>query len=457
MRRSFLLLFVFLTITIFSYGQGFHLKGTITGLAHADVFFMQDFAVSQQIIDTVQTDAHGSFDISLPANLPIGMYRIMTNSGQMFDLIYNKEDISFKTSGFQANSTIHIITSLENQLYYKYLNVKLSNQLKINILDPTLKYYPKNDSFYLVLKHQVMDLYSQINAVSNWVTQQYPKTLAAHFIRLDRPVTPNFNQIAYQPEENLKRNYFKGVDFQDTLLLRSSLLTAKIVGYLGLYQEQGMHKEEVEQAFTQAVDTLLAKTLVNEQIYEYTLNYLVHGFEEFGFEHLLQHIAAIQQLGLFPDHSLKKQALETKLELIKRLAIGKTAPDFSARDMEGKKIRLSKLKADTTLLIFWASWCPHCTASLPKLKKFYDPAHPERLQIIAISVDDNKKEVEKAIQDEHYPWINIAHLKGWDGPIADEYGVSSTPTFFLLDKNKKIIAKPISITVLENLLEKSRP
>ena len=456
MRRTLVFIMLILVSITGGFAQGYHLRGTIPGLNQSEVYLMQDFAVSQQMIDTLKTDPSGSFDVILPEDLPVGMYRLMTSSGLMFDLIFNKEDITFQTTGFQTDDQIQIISSVENQLYYKYLNIKLNNEQKINILDPVLDYYPENDSFYSVVKSQVMNLYAQIKGVSNWAIQQYPNTLAAHFIRFDRPQIPDFKLKPSRQKQKLKEDYFKGIDFQDTLLLRTGMLTSKIVGYLSLFQEKGMNKDEVEKAFTQAVDTLLQKTVVNEQIYEYTLNYLVRGFDQFGFDHLLEHIASIQQLGRFHDHSLKKQALENKLNLIQRLADGNTAPDFTARDLQGKKIRLSKIKADKTLLVFWASWCPHCTSSLPRLKKFYDPQHPEKLQIIAISVDDDKKAVEQAIKDEAYPWVNIANLKGWDGPIADKYGVSSTPSFFILDKDKKIIAKPGSIEMLENILKKDK-
>lgn len=453
MRRAILIFIVVAFGMQTIVAQGYHLKGTIPGLSHADIYLMQDFAVSQQMIDTLTTDQQGAFDVILPDDLPIGMYRLMTESGLMFDLIFNHEDIAFKTTGFQTDDQIQIVQSIENQLYYKYLNIKLNNQQKINILTPTLNYYPKSDSFYTVLKTQLIHLYAQIEAVSNWVVQTHPGTLAAHFIRFDRPQLPDFDLNQEEQQSALKANFFKGVDFNDTLLLRSGLLTSKIVSYLSLYQKKGMNQQEVEKAFTQAVDTLLQKTLVNESIYEYTLNYLVRGFDQFGFEHLLEHIAQVQQLDRFPGHSLKKQALKAKLAAIVRLADGRFAPDFTARDLQGHRIKLSKIKADKTLLVFWASWCPHCTASLPKLKKYYNPEHPERLQIIAVSVDTDLKAVTKAIKQEHYPWINIAQLKGWDGPIAQAYDVSATPTFFLLDKDKKIIAKPRSIEMLDQILK----
>ena len=104
------------------------------------------------------------------------------------------------------------------------------------------------------------------------------------------------------------------------------------------------------------------------------------------------------------------------------------------------------------MLIFWASWCPHCTATLPGLEKYYNARDTKNLQVIAVSIDTDKKDVEKAVKDEGYQWPVIAQLKGWDSPIAVNYNVSATPTFFLLDQNKKIVLKTTDVKVLDSFL-----
>ena len=452
-KRKIVLLLSAVLISGISFGQTFNLRGTVPGMSNTDVYLLQDFANSQRMVDTARTDVSGSFDFTMRPDMPVGMYRIMTPTGQMFNVIYNRENIDFVATGMDANDFIQVKQSVENLIYYKYLHVKTTNELKINILRPVLDHYPQNDPFYHVIKNQVEKLQDQIATVAHNLIRNNPGTLAAHFIAMDEPVKLNLNIPSAQQNEELKKTYFKNVDFNDTLLLRTNLLTAKLVGYLTLFQNRNMNKKAMEKAFVAPVDTILKKAQVNEKMYLFSLNYLVKGFEDFGFENLLQHIATHQHLADFPGNSLQKTALQKKLRLIIELAIGKTAPDFTARTLKGKKIQLSKVKANNTLLVFWASWCPYCKAALPKLEKYYDPDHPEKLQIIAVSVDESKKPVEKEIKKEGYNWINIAELKGWDSPIAEMYGVSSTPTFFLLDKDKRIIAKP-NIGKLEKLLQK---
>ncbi len=67
----------------------------------------------------------------------------------------------------------------------------------------------------------------------------------------------------------------------------------------------------------------------------------------------------------------KFQELQHKIELIQQLAIGKTAPEFVAEDIDGNLIKLSEIQAQKTLLFFWASWCPHCKEMIADINDIY--------------------------------------------------------------------------------------
>ena len=115
---------------------------------------------------------------------------------------------------------------------------------------------------------------------------------------------------------------------------------------------------------------------------------------------------------------------------------------------------LDKIKSEKTVIVFWASWCPHCTDILPTLQEYYNPDNTSQLEIIGISIDTDAESWKQALNGYQFNWINIAELKGWDGPIVEQYGIAATPTFFVLDENKKIIAKPANDTDLRAILEK---
>lgn len=439
-RNLFLLLFLITGISLSA--QDFSISGTIVGLENQDVYLLQITGDNRKIVDTVQSDITGSFIFELEQDFPVGQYAVLAGPGQMIELLFNNENIQFVTTGSSANDQVQIIESVENLIYYDYLNIKGMNLYKLDLLYPVVEYYPKDDEFYKSSLTKVMALQNQINERVEKLVSENPNTLSSRVLRVDRPIFADPQMSLEMQKLYLKSNYFKDEDFLDTLLLNTNILTGKIISYLQLYQDQRLSQEALEQQLIMAVDTVLAKAFVDQQVYEFVINFLIRGFEAIGFEKGLEHIANHNLLAELCVNTERKEELENKMELIKKLAIGQPAPDLEAVDFAGNNIRLSEVLADKILLVFWASWCPHCNDILPTIKEFYDPENTAKLQVIGISIDESETEWRKAVDEYGYNWINIAELKGWNGPIIDEYGIVATPTFFVLDKEKNIIAKP---------------
>lgn len=449
-KSTFILIFLLFGFQLLA--QDVTIKGLIPGLSSGDIYLVRSFAGPQKIVDTARINQDGTFTFNMKGQ-PVGMYKVLTNTGMAIKILYDKHPVEFKAGSFQPGAQIDIIHSKENKIFYRYLRVQQANVTKLNLLEPVIQYYPHSDPFWQTVKNKAEQLQNQIQQTVSAIEAKFPHSMAAKFIELDRPLNLPLTLTPDEKTNLEKKEYFKYVDFNDTLLLHTDLFTKKIVGYLSLYQKQEMSKDDVERAFIPAVDTILNKASVNEKVYLFTLHYLIGGFEEFGFQKLLLHIAKNNKLNIFPNNSPLKTELQEKVYEIIHLAPGQPAPDFKAKTIKGQTIELYKIKAKKTLLVFWASWCPHCTAALPKLEKFYNPDNTKNLQIIAISVDTDKKSVEKAIKDEGYKWPVIAQLKGWDSPIAVTYGINATPTFYLLDQNKRIILKTENLQTIEQQLK----
>lgn len=349
---------------------------------------------------------------------------------------------------------VQIIESVENLIYYDYLYLKGYNLYKMELLGPLLQQYPREDIFYKTILTEYQSLGTEIVERVRSLSTDNPNTLASRFIKTDSPLFTDPELSSTQKTNFQRSHYFDLTDFSDTLLIRSSILTSKVIGYLSLYQNKDMTKEVMENSLLIGVDTILEKAMANQQVYEFVIDFLVDGFQAVGFEGGLEYVAAQNQLEQFCENTERKAELENKMELIKKLSIGKTAPDFSTIDLHGKQIKLSEIGAKKTVLVFWASWCPHCDEILPELKNYYDPLNTDELEIIAISLDELDTDIRSAVDKGSYNWINIAELKGWDGPVVLEYGIAATPSLFILDENKTIIAKPANIFELKEILEK---
>ena len=141
--------------------------------------------------------------------------------------------------------------------------------------------------------------------------------------------------------------------------------------------------------------------------------------------------------------------------------IGRKASEFLdfygrpfMKDVDGKLHTLQEVNSKYTLLVFFGPTCGHCKKELPKIKHTLDSLLSISIDIktFAVATEFDKGEWEKFINDQNInDWLNVADINHDDegNPVAssdwrDKYDIYSTPVIYLLDKDKKILAKRIS-------------
>ena len=136
------------------------------------------------------------------------------------------------------------------------------------------------------------------------------------------------------------------------------------------------------------------------------------------------------------------QNLKNSIKSIKNTEIGATFEDytFTAHTKNTKAKKLSGIKANKKVVLFWSSTCPHCLSELPIILENYSLLKAKGIEVVAISLDSDQKSYEEKTNS--LPWINDSELKGWKSKAAEVYNIHGTPTYYILDKNNKIIEKP---------------
>jgi len=134
------------------------------------------------------------------------------------------------------------------------------------------------------------------------------------------------------------------------------------------------------------------------------------------------------------------QNIEKMIKAASITAVGQQAPLFTQNDTTGKPISLADLKDKVVLIDFWASWCEPCRAASPNLKTQYQLYKNKGLEIISVSIDNKRNSWLSAIKEDSLPWLQVSDLNGPDNKAARLYGVKDVPSFFLIDREGKIIA-----------------
>lgn len=129
-------------------------------------------------------------------------------------------------------------------------------------------------------------------------------------------------------------------------------------------------------------------------------------------------------------------------QILERVAIGQPASDFALPNINGDTLRLSDFLGKGYLLLdFWASWCPPCRRENPNLIALYRQYHDKGFDIFAVSLDEERDNWLKAIDDDNLTWIHVSDLAFWDSAPAHLYGVRAIPSNVLIAPDGTIIAR----------------
>ena len=135
--------------------------------------------------------------------------------------------------------------------------------------------------------------------------------------------------------------------------------------------------------------------------------------------------------------------LRERINKLKTVSVGQTAPDFSQNDPDGNPVKFSDVysKNKVTLLDFWASWCGPCRQENPNVVAVFSEFKDQGFSVFGVSLDQNKDSWLKAIDDDGLHWTQVSDLAYWNNEVAKLYAVNSIPHSILVGQDGKILAK----------------
>lgn len=135
--------------------------------------------------------------------------------------------------------------------------------------------------------------------------------------------------------------------------------------------------------------------------------------------------------------------------------VGQRFTDLEMLDTDGNSHKLSEYVGNGHWLFvdMWASWCGPCRAEMPHVVAAYEKYHKKGLEMVSISLDNQKENWVKAITALNMPWTHLSDLKGWQSIVCDVYKVWAIPDNLLINPQGEIVARNLRGEALHEKLK----
>lgn len=380
----------------------------------------------------------GAFSMIIPAESEKGMYRLAygTDGTKFVDFLFDHEDVKFEFDPKQAGKTINYQASNNNKLYTSYLRKSEYSKTLIDSLQIT--YLRESDAEKQLL---VGELYEESLAYYKQQQKMYESKaqglLAYHFIKAQQKYYSDAAIASPQEYLNSEKEHFLDfVDFSNPALFNATFFSAKVVDYV-FYLNQSGDPQVQTALYKNAVNYVMGKIGNNGLVKSEILTVLMYSFAQIEQVELIDFCVENHYESL-PDNYKNPEIVE-QIKASVALALGNKAPDFSW-EVSGVNNSLHNFnKAETYVLLFWSTGCSHCLVEIPMLYDYLE-SNPD-VHVIAVALEEDTVGFNKHTAS-LTRWTNILGLRKWENPIGQKYQIKATPTYFVLDKDKNIIAKP---------------
>ena len=436
----------------------YSIKVKINGIKDTVCYFGNYYGDKQYIKDTAKVDSKGYFELTGEETLPGGIYLIITPAKKYFEIIIDKEQsFSIETDTIDFIGKMKIKGSTDNQLFYDYLKYINAKQKEAAPLRDALKKSKNNKDSTKLLQGKLIAIDKEVKNYKLDYIKNHSQTFLSKVFKTsyetelpEAPLLANGKKDSSFVFRYYKNHFLENIDFSDERLLRTPVFHNKIKQYITTLVVQ------YPDSIIKEADSLITRASANKEVFKYVVWYLTNWSETsniMGFDaifvHLVEKYYMTNQAYWVTPTNLEK--INSRARVLKELLLGTKIPNITVSDTNGVFYTLYNIPAKYTVLYFWDPTCGHCQKETPKLKALYDSIKSKNFEVFAFNTDPNVDQWKKYIIDNKLNWINVMDAQNTTG-FHGTYDIFSTPVLFLLDENKKILAKKINVDQLKEFL-----
>ena len=458
----------FLLIAFCGYSQGYDIHLTLKPFTNAKVYLGYHYGKVKAVADSVILDGNSSGVFKGSTKLAGGIYFIVSPKKEiLFELLVDEQQqFSISADTLRLPASIVFTGSPENKTFLEYTSFMNSHGKELATLQSQLtQAKTKNDS--AALKQRIGILNEEVKMNGNQFRTRTRIPCWLLYSSPQRSIIPPAPPLANgRPDSTFAYHYYKAhywdnISFTDDRLLRTPIFEPKLDRY---YKDLVSPEPD---SIDREIDHMLLYSRTNKEMFKFLLVYFTQKYinpefmgQDAVFIHIFEKYINTGQADFFTEKYRK--FVDDRAYSIMANLIGQPAANLEMTDTAGKTKSLYEVPANFVVVCFWDPTCSHCKETIPKLDSMFQAKWKyQGVQVFAVMVDGGQDNWLNFIRTHNLgDWINVYQTTAQHDAVAAAgrpdyrqlYDVYQTPVLYLLDKEKRIVAKKLTYQQVDEVI-----
>lgn len=435
-----------------AYAQdGYQIKFKIDGLKDTTVYLGYFYGESTYVKDTAKVNSKGEFVFDGVKPLNRGIHFVIIDRTRLFDFVIGKsQKFSMETRSDDYIQNMVVKGDPDNQLFFENMRFNADRNKEAEPIMKILNDEKATEEQKQKAREEFAKINEKVLEYQKSVITKNPELLTSKILnstrRIEIPDPPkkadgsidSTFQFRYYRE-----HFFDNFDLAEDGLIRMPrpVYSEKVNEYLDkLFLQQ-------KDTLIRAAEGLIAKARPNQETYKYMVYLLTQKYwnpEIMGLDEVFVHIYdkyyASGEMDFWANAGMKKNFKE-HADRQRLSMIGKPAPNLILGDVSKQMKSMHAIKNKYTVLYFFDPDCGHCKKETPKLVEFLNKTKHD-VGVYTVSLDTSLVKLKKYVEEmKMQKFTNTSFYYSAVGHFNQYYDAPTTPTIYIIDEKKKIIAK----------------
>lgn len=434
----------------------------VKGLSGGVAKLIGVYAENRYLADSASIDGTGKFAFVNANGYTPGLFFVLLPDNSNFQLLLDQDqEMSVVTQSGAMATSMQITGSADNELMYQSFAFEREQRAKFDPISQRMKQLTPGTAEHTQVKAQFDAELAKRKAFLDNLQKDHPNSFFTKFkIAGQNPEIKEFKKPDGTTDSYAQVRYFRthmwdNVDFNDERLVRTPVVFNKLKRYITELTVQ--HPDSI----SQAADFLIQKVINRPEYFKFFSNWITLQYEptkttlmdpEAVFVHMVQNYFTYDKA--FWSDSVQIHGLQLRAHEMSASLVGKTGPNVEANDQNGQKRALYDLKKPYIVVYMYDPNCDNCAIETPKLAQFYQQ-NKSLIDVFGIVLNTNDTEWKNYIaKNGLQEWTHV--YDPTNRAIYATYFVDHTPEIYVLNPDRKIIAKNLKTEQIAEVINRDQ-